>query len=272
MSHSKPTVEELEKQTQEAIDKLESPEEEQEDIEVEEKEEEVEEQEKEEEDDGEEEEKEEKEEKKEVEEKKEEKAPLTEKEQLKESTRESQILHLKNKKLQEVIDKTAEIAPPTEDEMKAEYPEWDEMTAVEKKLATENVHNNKRFAILEEVSKENKDIEAWNKKVDEFVEDPQTLIDNPQLERKIDKFKVFAGKPSRRGLDLEDLVLAFTGELAKSKPEIKKGAMFPRGGGADNKKENLKNGMISVADGALLMKTNYREYVRLSREGKIAVE
>lgn len=275
MSHVKPTAEELEKQSQEAIDKLEKEEEvvvedkEEEGNEEEQKEEEVVEDKKEEEvEKG-------SEEKEENQEEEDEKKEFpTEKEQLKESTRESQILHLKNKKLQEAIDQSAEIQPPTEEEMKQSYPDWDEMTAFEKKVATDTEHNNKRFAVLEGISKENKDIEAWNAKIDEFIDDPKTLKDYPNLISKTaqEKFKKFALKPSRRSLEMDDLVLAFTGELAKDREEVKKGDMFPKGGGAASDKEKQKDGKISVAESMVLMKNNYNEYKRLLQAGKIAFE
>jgi hypothetical protein len=43
-----------------------------------------------------------------------------------------------------VIDKALELSDPTENELKTEYPEWDEMTSVEKRNAKNNRSNNRK--------------------------------------------------------------------------------------------------------------------------------
>lgn len=189
-----------------------------------------------------------------------------------ESTREALVINAKNKQLNKAIEEAGQINDVTDDEVKAEFPEWEEMTATEQKLAKDNLLNKKRFQAISKVSQESKDIDAWNQKVDVFIEDPQTLINNPDLEGKVEKFKIFASKPTRRGIEFSDLVLAFMGDVAKNKPAPKKGQMFETGSGGPDIKTKPPTDKISFEQGQVLKDRDYREYVRLLQAGKIADE
>ena len=114
------------------------------------------------------------------------------KEKFSESSREAQKIHAKNRKLNEGISKAGEINTVDDEELKAEYPDWDVMSETEQKLARKNLINDKRFAVVVKATEEAKKIEKWGDDVDTFVEDPKTLVDNPALEGKIDEFKTFA--------------------------------------------------------------------------------
>lgn len=272
-NHVKPTQEELEQKTQEAIQEAEKLEkegktEEVTDDVVEEVEETTEET-----SDEELEEKEEVEETKEVEEEEEVKLPKEnpiEKRYI-ESTREAQVLSAKNKKMNEAFEQASSISDVSEAELKAEYPDWDLMSDFEQKLAKKNLVNDKRFEAIQKVTKEFKDVDAWLGKVGEFVEDPKSLISYPALEGKTEEFKLFASKPTRRGVDFEDLVSAFL-YSEKSKVVKNKGKMFESGTGGAKDKGNTKPGMVSVDDAAKLKKTNYNKYKELLKAGKISDE
>lgn len=186
-----------------------------------------------------------------------------------ESSREALVLHAKNKKLSEAIEQAGSIEPPTDEDMKAEFPEWEEMTTVEQRLAKDNIWNKRKFEAINKASQEGKDIDAWNAKVDTFIDDPKTLIDNPELEGKIDEFKVFATKPTRRGVDFQDLILAFNGERAKKKVDHK-GQMFETGEHRSKEKVSLKPKLLTPEEGAILMKKDYAKYKELLMAGKIA--
>lgn len=186
-----------------------------------------------------------------------------------ESSRENQIVTAQKRKLVGVIDQAAKVDDISEDELKAKYPDWDALTDFEKKLARETQLANKRFAILDEANKEFKDIDAWNGKVEDFVGDPKTLIDNPELEGKIDDFKYFATKPTRRGADFADLVSAFLYDVSKQPKPKNKGAMFETGSGGPNDKIKPKSDKISYTEAKVLRTNNYKKYVELLRAGKI---
>lgn len=184
-----------------------------------------------------------------------------------ESSRENQVLAAKLKKQTEALDESTTVPEPTEEELKAEHPEWDKLSEFEKRMARKELHNDKKFAVLNRIAKENKDIDSWQGKVTTFIEDPKTLIANPKLEGKEDEFRLFANKPTRRNIDFEDLVSAFLYEESSARPK-NKGKMFPSSTAAD-KKQAASAGKISIEDSQKLMKTNYSEYKRLLLAGKI---
>lgn len=194
------------------------------------------------------------------------------KKKFKASTQEALVQAAKNKKIQEAVEAAGGLPEPTDDELRAEYPEYDEMSDFEKKLVKDNMRNNRRFDVIHKASQEGKDIEKWDNDVKEFIEDPKTLSDNPDLEGKQDDFRVFATKPTRRGVPFEDLVAAFLYDVSKNAKPKNKGKMFetPKGGPSDRGKP--RDGKLSVMDSRALMKTDYKKYVRLLKEGKISLE
>lgn len=188
------------------------------------------------------------------------------KEKFTESSREAQILHSKNKKINEAIDKAKTIPEPTEEELTKEFPDWELLTDTEKKLAKTSLMATKRFAFLEEVTAESKDIDAWNQKIDSFIDDPKNLTDHPELEGKEAEFKIFATKPTRRGVDFEDLIPAF---LYGMKKTPSKGKMFETGMGGDKGKAQPKSDKITLDQARKLRTTNYAKYTEYLKAGKI---
>lgn len=185
------------------------------------------------------------------------------------STREAAILAAKLKKQNEALEQAGLIQKPTEEEMREEYPEWDEMSATERRLATNDIWNTKRFDLIEGVSKETKDIEAWNGKVDTFVEDPKSLIQYPRLEGKVEGFKAFCTKESRRGVDFEDLVSAFLFTVDGQRKK-NKGQMFEKPSGGANETPKPVNTKLSVEESAELMEKDYDKWQEMLMAGKLA--
>lgn len=193
------------------------------------------------------------------------------KKKLSNSSREAQVLHLRTKKYDDAVEEAENIQPPTDEEMVDRYgkDEWEEMSTGSKQLAKDTWIANKRFEIMSKVSKEGRDVEKWNQKVDAFIDNPKTLNKYTELEGKQEDFKLFATKPSRRGLDMEDLVLAFNGELAKNPRKKNKGKMFESPSPGNNEKPKPKDGKISLAQGEMLRKTDYKKYKEMLKAKKI---
>lgn len=193
---------------------------------------------------------------------------------LKESTKEAQRLFDKNRRLNEAINKASELTDGdiTEDDIKSEYPEWEEMTETEKKLAKSTLLNNKRFLIVDEANKEIKNHELWVKEVSKFTDDPKLLVDNQFLEGKLDEFKAFAVSPEYRNYNLEDVVLIYKGRLDNAKKIASKGKMFETGGNASKEKPSPNDDKISVAESRVLMEKDYKTYMQFLKQGKIASE
>jgi len=186
-----------------------------------------------------------------------------------ESTREAQVLHSKNRKMNEAIDEAAKLTEPTDEELQKAYPDIDIdiMSAGEKQLYSDNLLNKKRFEMIDKVSQDAKKIGDWLEKVDKFVENPETIIKNPALEGRVEDFKLFASKPTRRGVDFEDLTSAFLYDASsKAKPK-KKGQMFESGTSGHDKKP--KKTQLTIEEGRKLRDTNYDKWKEMLKAGKI---
>lgn len=189
-----------------------------------------------------------------------------------ESTREAQVLHAKNKKVNEAIDRAVALPEPTEEELKAEYANWDELDEFAQKMARDVVSSKKKMEVLAEATKEFKDIDAWNEKVDKFVDDPKVLVKHPELDGKEEEFKVFATKATRRGVDFEDLVSAFAYDISKQTKPKQKGQMFETGSGGPNEKPKPHDDTISPEEGRKLRTTDYKKWKEMLTAGKIRNE
>ena len=154
--------------------------------------------------------------------------------------------------------------------MQIEYPDWDIMNDFEKKIARDNETTRKWREKISTAQQETAKIEKWSEEVDKFTEDPQTLIDNPELEGKTSEFTVFATEEANNSVPMKVLVGAFLHEQSKSVPK-NKGKMFERGTGGEEK-ENKDAGTISPDEAATLMKNDYKKYKSLLLAGKIRNE
>lgn len=185
------------------------------------------------------------------------------------SSREAQVLGFKEKELAKAQEEADKLPEPTDEEMKALYPNWDEIDPLTRDLAKDRVLNKKKQEVITAAREKFKNVQEWTEKVESFVSDPAVLVAHPELEGKAEEFKAFASKPTRRGVDFEDLVLAFQGEQAKTKLPPKSGQMFEQGSGGPSTPPVVKDDKLSVAEGAALRKTDYKKYVELLKAGKI---
>jgi len=186
-----------------------------------------------------------------------------------ESTKEAQILHSKNKKLTEVIEKANKLPEPTEDEVSKEFGnEWEDMTTLERRFARDNYLNKKRFELLSGVTAEFSEADKWAEKVETFIGDASVLTKHPELDGQEAEFMAFANKPSRRGVDLEDVVSAFLYTATPTKRH--KGSLLESSKGGDKSKPDT--GKLSVEDGRKLRETDYKKFTELLKAGKIEQE
>lgn len=194
-------------------------------------------------------------------------------EKFKASSQEALALHFKNEKLVDTIDEAEAMPEPTEDEVRAyalsKGAEYDELDDLTKGVLKDTLWTNKRFNKISEANKEAKNIKDWVAKVDHFVDTPEAVNKYPELLDNAEDFRAFAIKPSRRGMDLEDLATAFLYGLAQTPVKRNKGASLneSHGGGAEPKPQGI------TEDQARSIRVNDpKEYRRLIKEGKIKIE
>jgi len=188
-----------------------------------------------------------------------------------ESSREAQKKVAVNRKLNQAIDEANGITEPTEEELQAEYPDWDLLDDTTKRIAKEGMLSTRRFALISQSRVESQKIEKWDEEVIKFTEDPQTFIDYPQLEGKTGKFEAFASEESNNSVPFKILVTSFLFDQGQTaKPS--KGAMFPDGSGGPNDKGKPKGDKITVEESEVLRQTNYPKYKEMLQAGKISTE
>lgn len=189
------------------------------------------------------------------------------------SSREAHLLYSKNKKMTEAIEKAGEVADPTEDELKSEYPEWEEMSDFERKMAKSDMVKTRKLDAIANVAKDFKDLDKWNRKVDEFIADPATIAEHPEIDGKEEEFRMFAiTKPSRQNLDFEDLVHAFLYEEDQKPKPKSRTKMMETGTGGINEKPKNKGNKISVDESRRLRNTDYKKYLHYVRNNLIEDE
>ena len=190
------------------------------------------------------------------------------KEKFRYSSREAQKVVAVNRKINQAID--TEIPDPTNEEMVKFYPEWDVMDETSRKIAKDGVVTKTFMARIVQAREESKKIEKWVEDVDKFADDPQLLIDHPELEGKLDDFKVFSTQDIHNNVPLKLLVSAFLHETQSKPRPVKKGEMFPTGSGGPNDHPKPPDNKISFEDGQTLKNSDYKKYTQYLREGRIA--
>ena len=185
------------------------------------------------------------------------------------SSRENQKINAKNRVINQAIIEADEIPAPTDDEMKELYGEdWELAGDIEKESLRETQISKRWRAKIKEASDQAVKIEKWNDSVDEFIDDPKTLIENQELEGKTEQFREFATNEENNSVPMKLLVAAFLHEQSKAKPN-NKGRMFERGNGGPNNKLQPKSGKLTVEEGRKLRETNYSKWKEMMLAGKI---
>lgn len=190
------------------------------------------------------------------------------KKKLSASARENQKIYAKNRVINKALIEADDVPEPTEEELEKEFPEWYVMSDTEKQLAKETVISRKWRQIISNAKEQAVKIEKWNDSVDEYVADPKTLIEHPELEGKTEEFKEFATSEANNSIPFNILVSAFLHDTQANK-KSNKGRMFERGKGGAIDKGKPTNGKISLEQARSLRETNYAKYKELLKAGKI---
>ena len=190
------------------------------------------------------------------------------KNKFRQSSREAQKIAAKNRVMNQAIIDAEGIPDPTEEQLIKEFPDWDVMSETERTLAKETVISRSWRQTISQAKEQATKIEKWNESVEQFVDDPKTLIDNPELEGKTDEFQEFATRDENNSVPFNTLIGAFLYEHSKNnKPH--KGKMFEAGSGGIKEKPQLKDGIISLEQARVLRETDYAKWKELNAAGKI---
>jgi hypothetical protein len=188
-----------------------------------------------------------------------------------ESSRESQVLLMGKKQLEDQIDEAQSMPEPTEEELTEEFPEWEALSDFEKRIAKDSFHNKRINDRIREIRNQQKEAEKKvNERIEEidsFMAKPEVLEKFPQLQGKEEEFRRFSTKTTRLLVDLEDLTKLFLMEMPQ--PTKNKGKMFETGSGGPNERPQPKSDKISIDEARRLMQTDYKKYKEYLLAGKI---
>ena len=193
------------------------------------------------------------------------------KKKLSASARENQKIYAKNRVMNKALAEADDIPEPTEEELKTEYADWEDMSDTERKFAKETVVSRKWREVISSAKDQASKIEKWNDSVDSFLDDPKTLNDNPDLEGKGEAFREFALIEANNSVPFNILVSAFLHEHSKAKPS-NKGKMFEKGSGGPNEKPIPKTDKLNLEQARRLRDTNYTKYKEYLQAGKIEID
>jgi hypothetical protein len=187
-----------------------------------------------------------------------------------ESSRENQKINAKNRVINKALADAGDVPEPTEDDLVKEYPDWDEMSDIEKTLAKETVISRNWRQMISQAKQQAEKIEKWNESVDEYIDDPKTLNDNSDLEGKTDEFRDFAKQESNNNVPFNILIGAFLHQQSTEKKD-NKGRMFERGSGGSNEKPQGKSNKLNLEESRKLRETDYNKGKQYLKEGKIEI-
>lgn len=195
------------------------------------------------------------------------------KEKFANSSREAQVLMEQNKQLQKQLDEFAQPKEATEEELKKEYSDWDDLTDFEKKLAKQNFELRREVFTIKKHSSEYVNERRHKAAISKFLENNEALGDKgiPQIKGREEEFSEFAQKNSRKGLEPEVLAKIFLFENPEPAKGKKRGSLFNSGSGNGNQQKAKKNqgDKITAEEARKLRITNQRKYQELARAGKL---
>lgn len=184
------------------------------------------------------------------------------------SDREAQKIIAKNRVINKALADAEDVTEPTEEELKQEYPDWDVMSDTERKFAQEAVISKKWRTIISQAKQQATKIEKWNQTVKDFIDDPATYIEHPDLEGKTTQFMTFATDEKNNNVPMNILVSAFLHDNSINR-ENNKGKMFERGKGGDKQQIKSKDGTISLEEARILRENDYNKWKEYVKAGKI---
>jgi len=192
------------------------------------------------------------------------------KKKLSASARENQKILAENRTMTKALADAEDIPEPTDDDLKKEYgvDDWELMSDTEKKFAKEAVISKRWRVEISKAKDQAKKINKWGEKIGQFVNDPQTLIDNPKLEGQTNAFIKFATTDENNSVPVKILVSAFLHENSSGK-KSNKGRQFQKGSGGANTKAIPTSNKISLDDARVLKANDYDEYRKQMKLGNI---
>jgi vacuolar-type H+-ATPase subunit I/STV1 len=190
----------------------------------------------------------------------------------KESGQEAMILNNRNEKILETIEEAEKLTEVTIEELRVHAlslgENYDNLDTFSQNLVKEGLLSKKRFEKLTNLVADDKNVKAWVKKVDDFVNDNNIVEQYPALKGHEEDFLKYASKKTHMNADLELLIAGFLFKLPKE--ETPKDVLLPRGSGSKN--IPVKPAGLTQDDARAIRKKDPAKYMEMVREGKFNID
>lgn len=182
------------------------------------------------------------------------------------SSREAQILVAQIKEKDAQIVKLTTPHAPTDDDLRAAYPEWEQMLPTEQRLARENFSLRRGLASTQQTQAEIQAELRWEKDFKKLLK--QT--DFTGLKGREDEFEEYVFKPSHKGVPTETLARSFLFGTQPVPPAPSPKNSPPTGersSGGPNPGTGKKK--LTLEEAKVLRENNFEEYRRQLTAGNI---
>lgn len=196
--------------------------------------------------------------------------PPSVEERYRQSSSEAIILNAQNKRKDELLNKLTSADAPTDAEILAEYPDFNEMNATTQKVIRDIVTTNKRQRRIDRQLIEEQAERQWQA-------DLKALMRKSEYAslKGDEKFEEFVFQPKHQGVDIQTLADAYlirSGKAAApaapaAPPAPPASSGLPRGSGGPRGPQKPKK--LTLEDAKVLRETNWKEYMKQVRAGNI---
>lgn len=176
---------------------------------------------------------------------------------------EALILNAQVKQKDEILTKLTSQDAPSEAELLARYPEYQQMDAVSKRFVVDLLTNERRQARLDRQLAESEADKKWQQELRDLTlkDEYRSLSRDPEFER-------FVFQPKHKGLDIQTLADAYlmrTGKVPADERQVQRQPAMPT---ADNKPPAKKT-KVSLEEASVIRKTDHKRYLALVKAGMI---
>ena len=187
------------------------------------------------------------------------------------SQREAILLNERNKQKEAHLSKLTSKDTPTDDELRAAYPWWDNADDSTKEFYRDQYLTKKELKQTQSIALTLAEKLEFQEKLDEFTDSPPDQF--KALAGRSTEFKRFAKKKENIGLSLDVLAKAFLFDATDDAPPAHKPIKTPGlENGTGGPRQAPKPKKMPIEEAAKLRETNYREYKRLLEAGQIETD
>lgn len=191
-----------------------------------------------------------------------------------EAGQEAMIQNSRNEKILETIDEATTLPEPTVDELK-EYAkqmgsDYEELDTFSQNMLKENFINKRSMGLISNLAAEQKRAKEWVKRIEDFVDQEQTIQTYPELEDKREEFIKYCSKKTHVGADIDLLVAGFMFKQPVKKPS-QGSVLLPSGKGGMGHPKATEPAELTEEDAMVYRTKDPRKYEELIRKKKFKI-